>query len=78
MLPLSTKHHSLSTFHHSFAQVNIEDDSYTWQSATVSISSIITNQAQSYWIGKRSYLVTTAKLVYYEAIGRASHSHDCQ
>ena len=57
---------------HSFAPVKI-DGVVINDNLHKSLSlQLTTKQAQSYWVGTRILSVTTAQLIYYEAIGRAS------
>ena len=57
---------------YSFAQLKI-DDIVIHGNLQKSLShQISAKQAQSYWISKQLLSVTTAKMVYYEAIGRAA------
>ena len=57
---------------HSFARVTIDDATIHDRLQTSLSHHLRTTQAQSYWIGKQVLSRKTAKLIYYDAIGRAS------
>ena len=57
---------------HSFAQVRIDGDIVPDNLKQSLYQRIFTKQAQLYWIEKRILTETTAPMIYYEAIGRAS------
>ena len=57
---------------YSFAQLRIEDIVIHGNLQKSLSHQISAKQAQAYWISKRLLSVETAKMVYYEAIGRAS------